>query len=72
MNAPFMLASFVGLKAVPNLGLTELGLIDCKMQGLMDIVLSDNIAEQDGSVLSIRTRSIFVVVVQAMQTMSIG
>jgi adenine deaminase len=30
MRAPFMIASFVGLVGVPDLGLTELGLIDCK------------------------------------------
>lgn len=47
MNAPFMIASFVGLVAVPDLGLTELGLIDCKTQGLMDVVLSEDMADQD-------------------------
>lgn len=44
MKAPFMIASFVGLVGVPDLGLTELGLVDCKTQGLMDVVLSDELA----------------------------
>jgi adenine deaminase len=35
-----MIASFIGLVAVPDLGLTEMGLVDCKTQGLMDVVLS--------------------------------
>jgi len=48
IHAPFMIASFVGLVGVPDLGLTELGLVDCKTQGLMDVVLSDEIGE-DGS-----------------------
>jgi adenine deaminase len=46
ISAPFMIASFVGLVGVPDLGLTELGLVDCKTQGLMDVVLSDDAAEQ--------------------------
>ena len=47
MNAPFMIASFVGLVGVPDLGLTELGLVDCKTQGLMNVVLSNGLAERD-------------------------
>lgn len=39
IKSPFMIMSFVGLVAVPDLGLTELGLVDCKTQGLMDVVL---------------------------------
>lgn len=41
IKSPFMIMSFVGLVAVPDLGLTELGLVDCKTQGLMDVVLQD-------------------------------
>lgn len=40
IKSPFMIMSFVGLVAVPDLGLTELGLVDCKTQDLMDVVLS--------------------------------
>ncbi|KUJ23036.1 adenine deaminase [Mollisia scopiformis] len=39
MKSPFMIMSFVGLVAVPDLGLTEKGLVDCRTQGLMDVVL---------------------------------
>jgi adenine deaminase len=39
IKSPFMIMSFVGLVAVPDLGLTELGLVDCKTQRLMDVVL---------------------------------
>lgn len=39
MKSPFMIMSFVGLVAVPDLGLTEKGLVDCQTQGLMDVVL---------------------------------
>jgi adenine deaminase len=53
MKAPFMIASFVGLVGVPDLGLTELGLIDCKTQGLMDVVLSDDVAEDNADPTSI-------------------
>lgn len=49
VKAPFMVASFVGLVGVPDLGLTELVLVDCKTQGLMDVVLSDDIAEKEGA-----------------------
>jgi len=41
LKSPFMIASFIGLVAVPDLGLTEMGLVDCKTQGLMDVVLSE-------------------------------
>ncbi|KAH7346670.1 adenine deaminase C-terminal domain-containing protein [Rhexocercosporidium sp. MPI-PUGE-AT-0058] len=43
IKSPFMIMSFVGLIAVPDLGLTELGLVDCKTQGLMDVVLGDDL-----------------------------
>ncbi|CZR52069.1 uncharacterized protein PAC_01946 [Phialocephala subalpina] len=39
LKSPFMIMSFIGLVAVPDLGLTEKGLIDCKTQGLMDVIL---------------------------------
>jgi adenine deaminase len=45
IKSPFMIMSFVGLVGVPDLGLTELGLVDCKTQGLMDVVLSDEPVE---------------------------
>lgn len=45
MNAPFTIASFVGLVALPDLVLTELGL--AKTQAWMDVLLSDDIAGQD-------------------------
>ena len=45
MRAPFLIASSVGLVAVPDLGHTELGLVDCKTQGLMNVVLSDEQGE---------------------------
>ncbi|TVY85420.1 Adenine deaminase [Lachnellula suecica] len=41
LKSPFMIASFIGLVAVPDLGLTEMGLVDCKTQGLMNVVLSE-------------------------------
>lgn len=41
LKSPFMIASFIGLVAVPDLGLTELGLVDCKTQGLMNVVLTE-------------------------------
>lgn len=50
-KAPFMIASFVGLVGVPDLGLTEKGLIDCKTQSLMNVVLS----EQDAGMESVPT-----------------
>jgi adenine deaminase len=45
MKAPFMIASFIGLVGVPDLGLTELGLVDCKTQSLMDVVLPEGVEE---------------------------
>lgn len=39
-KSPFMIMSFVGLVGVPDLGLTELGLVDCKTQSLMSVVLT--------------------------------
>jgi adenine deaminase len=41
LKSPFMIASFIGLVGVSDLGLAEIGLIDCKTQGLMDVVLSE-------------------------------
>lgn len=46
IKSPFMIMSFVGLVAVPDLGLTELGLVDCKTQGLMDVVLPEESREE--------------------------
>lgn len=37
--SPFMILSFVGLAVVPELGLTELGLIDVATQSFVDVVL---------------------------------
>jgi adenine deaminase len=39
IRAPFMVLSFVGLGVVPDLGLTELGLIDAASQSFIDLVL---------------------------------
>jgi adenine deaminase len=39
MHAPFMIMSFIGLSVVPDLGLTELGLVDTSTQGFTDVVL---------------------------------
>jgi adenine deaminase len=39
IRSPFMILSFVGLGGVPDLGLTELGLIDVASQELVDVVL---------------------------------
>lgn len=39
LKSPFMIMSFIGLVAVPDLSLAEKGLVDCKTQGLMDVVL---------------------------------
>jgi adenine deaminase len=47
IKSPFMIMSFVGLVGVPDLGLTELGLVDYKTQGLMDAVLSDEPGEAE-------------------------
>jgi adenine deaminase len=40
IRSPFMVLSFVGLGVVPDLGLTELGLIDATSQSFIDLVLS--------------------------------
>lgn len=45
ISAPFMIASFVGLNGVPDLGLTEKGLIDCAAQELISVVLDEETAE---------------------------
>jgi adenine deaminase len=47
LEHPFLIASFVGLVAVPDLGLTEKGLVYGGGEGLMDPVLE---AEEDGIV----------------------
>jgi adenine deaminase len=39
MPAPFMIMAFVGLAGVPDLGLTERGLIDVATQSFIDVVL---------------------------------
>jgi len=39
IRSPFMVLSFVGLGVVPDLGLTELGLIDSASQSFVDLVL---------------------------------
>ncbi|MDY7100304.1 MAG: adenine deaminase C-terminal domain-containing protein [Actinomycetota bacterium] len=39
--APFMILSFVGLVGVPDLGLTELGLVDVASQRFAELVLDD-------------------------------
>ncbi|MDN4473526.1 adenine deaminase C-terminal domain-containing protein [Demequina zhanjiangensis] len=41
IRAPFMILSFVGLFVVPDIGLTELGLIDVGSQTFLDLVLPD-------------------------------
>jgi adenine deaminase len=41
MKVPFMILSFVGLVGVPDLGLTELGLVVTSEQKLMDVVLDE-------------------------------
>jgi adenine deaminase len=45
IHSPFMIMSFVGLGGVPDLGLTELGLIDSARQEFADVVLT---ADEDG------------------------
>jgi len=40
IRSPFMVLSFVGLGVVPDLGLTELGLIDSESQSFIDLVLT--------------------------------
>jgi adenine deaminase len=39
MPAPFLIMSFIGLAGVPDLGLTERGLIETKTQSFTDLVL---------------------------------
>ena len=39
MRAPFLIMSFIGLAGVPELGLTERGLIETKTQSFTDLVL---------------------------------
>lgn len=39
VHAPFMIMSFIGLAGVPDLGLTERGLIETKSQSFIDVVL---------------------------------
>lgn len=52
ITAPFLIASFVGLNGVPDLGLTEKGLIDCATQELIGVVLSEEAANtmSDGTI----------------------
>ncbi|MFO0988543.1 MAG: adenine deaminase C-terminal domain-containing protein, partial [Alphaproteobacteria bacterium] len=40
IHAPFLIMSFVGLAGVPDLGLTERGLIDTRAQSFVDVVLT--------------------------------
>ena len=40
IDAPFMILAFVGLAGVPDLGLTERGLIDVATQGFCEVVLT--------------------------------
>ena len=40
LHAPFMIMAFVGLAGVPDLGLTERGLIDVATQSFCDVVLT--------------------------------
>jgi adenine deaminase len=49
IHSPFMILSFVGLAGVPDLGLTELGLIDASTQSFIDVVLAG-----DGPTLACR------------------
>ncbi|KAE9369813.1 adenine deaminase [Stipitochalara longipes BDJ] len=49
IQAPFLIASFVGLNGVPDLGLTEKGLIDCQAQELINVVLSEEVVGDVGS-----------------------
>jgi len=48
IKSPFMIMSFVGLVAVPDLGLTEKGLVDCRIQALMDVILDSVLSESPG------------------------
>lgn len=40
VHAPFMIMSFIGLAGVPDLGLTEKGLIETRSQAFIDVVLT--------------------------------
>ncbi|WNM26338.1 adenine deaminase C-terminal domain-containing protein [Demequina capsici] len=42
MRAPFIILSFVGMFVVPEIGLTELGLVDVGAQAFIDLVLPDD------------------------------
>ncbi|MEP6295922.1 MAG: adenine deaminase C-terminal domain-containing protein, partial [Ilumatobacter sp.] len=43
IHAPFMIMAFVGLAGVPDLGLTERGLIDVAAQEFCDVVLTQQV-----------------------------
>ncbi|MBW8639916.1 amidohydrolase family protein [Hoeflea sp. WL0058] len=42
IQGPYMIMSFIGLTAVPDLGLTEQGLVEAKTQQFIDLILSEN------------------------------
>ena len=44
--APFMILAFVGLAGVPDLGLTEKGLIDVATQGFCEVVLTPQVGQR--------------------------
>ncbi len=44
--APFMILAFVGLAGVPDLGLTERGLIDVATQGFCEVVLTPQVGQR--------------------------
>lgn len=48
MRAPFMIMSFIGLTVVPDLGMTERGLVDTRTQTLIDLILQE---QADGTVM---------------------
>lgn len=48
IHSPFTIMAFIGLAGVPDLGLTELGLIDVATQRFVDVVLTEDAAELDG------------------------
>ena len=41
MKVPFMILSFVGLVAVPDMGVTELGMVHTVEQRIIDVVLDE-------------------------------
>ena len=43
IHAPFMIMAFIGLAGVPDLGLTERGLIDVATQSFCDVVLTEQL-----------------------------